>query len=131
MTVRPLDVIEGGTVLDRVKFAMRGAGLSQAALGERINLGPDKVSKSFTGKRRFSSLEFALISEATGVSVDWMLGITSDIDSALQAQNGRMRDAIWKALDYSADTSKGDWQISYHEAVQWMRQILDEAWGES
>lgn len=35
------------------------------------------------------------------------------------------RDAIWAALEYSADTSKGDWRVSYHEAAQRMRQILE------
>ncbi|WP_260334196.1 helix-turn-helix domain-containing protein [Streptomyces beigongshangae] len=47
--------------------------MSQAAFAEKVGLTPDKLSKSLAGVRRFSSLDLALIAEAGGRTVDWLL----------------------------------------------------------
>ncbi|WP_035846571.1 helix-turn-helix domain-containing protein [Kitasatospora azatica] len=61
------------TVSDRVRAVIRAASRSQAAFAEQVGLAPDKLSKSLNGVRRFSSLDLALIAEATDVTVDWLL----------------------------------------------------------
>ncbi|MHA5049918.1 helix-turn-helix domain-containing protein [Streptomyces sp. SD15] len=47
--------------------------MSQAAFAEKVGLTPDKLSKSLAGVRRFTSLDLALIAEAGGRTVDWLL----------------------------------------------------------
>lgn len=59
----------------RVYAALIEAGMTQADLVNYMQIAPDKLSKSLRGKRRFSSLEVALIAEATGTSTDTLLGI--------------------------------------------------------
>ncbi|WP_235989399.1 helix-turn-helix domain-containing protein [Streptomyces ureilyticus] len=61
------------TVIDRVRRVMEAASMSQAAFAEKVGLTPDKLSKSLAGVRRFSSLDLALIAEAGGRTVDWLL----------------------------------------------------------
>ncbi|MFE9646119.1 helix-turn-helix domain-containing protein [Streptomyces sp. NPDC006365] len=61
------------TVIDRVRRVMDAASMSQAAFAEKMGLTPDKLSKSLTGVRRFTSLDLALIAEAGGRTVDWLL----------------------------------------------------------
>ncbi|MEU9880776.1 XRE family transcriptional regulator [Streptomyces phaeochromogenes] len=47
--------------------------MSQAAFAEKVGLTPDKLSKSLSGVRRFTSLDLALIAESGGRTVDWLL----------------------------------------------------------
>src|SRR5262245_27424022 len=61
------------TLEDRVRTVIEQLGQSHASFAELIGLSKDKLSKSLTGKRRFTSLELALIAEAGGVTVDWLL----------------------------------------------------------
>ncbi|WP_326755407.1 XRE family transcriptional regulator [Streptomyces hirsutus] len=61
------------TVIDRVRKVMDAASLSQAAFAERVGLSPDKLSKSLSGVRRFSSLDLARIAEAADTTVDYLL----------------------------------------------------------
>lgn len=61
------------TVNDRVREVMDAASLSQAAFAERVGLSRDKLSKSLSGVRRFSSLDLARIAEAFDTTVDWLL----------------------------------------------------------
>ncbi|MFC5908561.1 helix-turn-helix domain-containing protein [Streptacidiphilus monticola] len=61
------------TVAGRVREVVRASGGSQAQFARRVEMSPDKLSKSLGGVRRFSSLELALIAEVGGVSVDWLL----------------------------------------------------------
>ncbi|MEU6244577.1 XRE family transcriptional regulator [Streptomyces sp. NPDC047024] len=61
------------TVIDRVRKVMDAASLSQSAFAERVGLTGDKLSKSLSGVRRFSSLDLARIAEAFDTTVDWLL----------------------------------------------------------
>ena len=61
------------TVSGRVRAVIHAASLSQAAFADHVGLSPDKLSKSLSGTRRFTSLELALIAEAGRVTVDWLL----------------------------------------------------------
>ncbi|MEN8655990.1 XRE family transcriptional regulator [Streptomyces sp. 21So2-11] len=61
------------SVSDRVRRVMEAASVSQAVFAERVRLTPDKLSKSLTGVRRFTSLDLALIAEAGSTTVDWLL----------------------------------------------------------
>ena len=53
---------------DRIREAMRNAGIGQQELATRIDMDPTALSKTLAGKRNFSTLEIARISEALGVS---------------------------------------------------------------
>ncbi|MDI1465576.1 XRE family transcriptional regulator [Catellatospora sp. KI3] len=60
-------------VIDRVRAVITRVSPSQAAFSELVGISPDKLSKSLTAVRRFTSLELALIADAGDVSVDWLL----------------------------------------------------------
>ncbi|MFG2191331.1 helix-turn-helix domain-containing protein [Streptomyces sp. NPDC048639] len=62
------------TLADRVRAIIGRVAPSQAAFAEVIGITGDKLSKSLSGARRFTSLELALIADAGGVTVDWLLG---------------------------------------------------------
>jgi Zn-dependent peptidase ImmA (M78 family)/transcriptional regulator with XRE-family HTH domain len=57
----------------RVREAIVASGMSQQALAERIGMDPTALSKVLTGKRRLTSLELALIADATCARVDELL----------------------------------------------------------
>jgi hypothetical protein len=61
------------TTLDRVREVIDRVAPSRAAFAERIGITGDKLSKSLSGARRFTSLELALVAEAGAVTVDWLL----------------------------------------------------------
>ncbi|MFE1930804.1 helix-turn-helix domain-containing protein [Streptomyces sp. NPDC059474] len=61
------------TVTDRVREVMSAASLQQAAFAEGVGLTPDKLSKSLSGRRRFTSLDLARIAELGQTTVDWLL----------------------------------------------------------
>lgn len=63
----------GENVTDRVRKVMSGASASQAAFAEGIGLAPDKLSKSLSGVRRFTSLDLARIADFGSTTVDWLL----------------------------------------------------------
>lgn len=67
---------------------MDAASLSQAAFAERVGLSPDKLSKSLSGVRRFSSLDLARIAEATGTTVDYLLGGREPVRPRSAARSG-------------------------------------------
>jgi Zn-dependent peptidase ImmA (M78 family) len=60
----------------RVRALLAERGVKQGALAEAIGLDIDKMSKSLSGGRRFTSLEVALIAEHLDVTVNTLLGIT-------------------------------------------------------
>jgi Zn-dependent peptidase ImmA (M78 family)/transcriptional regulator with XRE-family HTH domain len=96
-------------MLDRIRQAMHSAGWNQHDLGERIGLDDTKMSKAMTGKRRFSSLEVALIAQACKQSVDWLLNGTPQ----------RMwRVAARSSLDQNTSDRVGEQAIS-HYAERW------------
>ncbi|MGV9854927.1 helix-turn-helix domain-containing protein [Streptomyces sp. NPDC003442] len=61
------------TVTDRVRKVIGAADLQQAAFAECVGLTPDKLSKSLSGRRRFTSLDLARIAELGRTTVDWLL----------------------------------------------------------
>jgi len=61
------------TLTDRVKQVLEDSGLTQRALATEIGLDPDKLSKAIAGKRKFTSLELALIAQTGGRSVQWLI----------------------------------------------------------
>lgn len=84
----------------RVRQALLTAGMTQRDLVNYMQIAPDRLSKSLKGNRRFSSLEIALIAEATKTSTDRLLGVEIDVkgwragyaqaceDAARQADRG-------------------------------------------
>lgn len=62
------------TTAVRVKQLIDRAGENQTVLAQRIHLDPSKLSRSLTGKRRFTLANLSAIADAYGVSVDWLAG---------------------------------------------------------
>ena len=91
------------TVTGRVRAVIHAASLSQAAFADHIELSPDKLSKSLSGVRRFTSLELALIAEVGEVSVDWLLSGREPLRPALAARSSApvlpARDSIEELTD--------------------------------
>lgn len=75
------------TVIDRVRTVIEAMPVSQAAFAERVGLTPDKLSKSLSGVRRFTSLDLALIAEAGGRTVDWLLTGREPLHAAVAARS--------------------------------------------
>ncbi len=63
----------------RIRLALKDSLLTQVEFANAVGLTPDKLSKVLTGKRRVSSLELALIAEASGWSVERLLGMRIDV----------------------------------------------------
>lgn len=71
----------------RVSELLDQSGLSQKDFAQRIGIDGSKLTKSLSGKRRFTSLEFALIAEVGSTTVDWILngGVVRDLEFAHRA----------------------------------------------
>lgn len=61
------------SLIARVRQVLESVGEPQAEFAGRVGLTPDKLSKSLSGRRRFTSLELALIAEQGRTTVDWLL----------------------------------------------------------
>ncbi|AYD89077.1 XRE family transcriptional regulator [Actinomyces lilanjuaniae] len=57
----------------RVREALRGSGLTQAALARSVGLSESALSKSLAGTRTFAALELAEVAERLGVSMHWLV----------------------------------------------------------
>lgn len=57
----------------RVDLIIRRSDLNKKEFAAVIGIDGPKLAKSLTGKRRFTSLELALIAEQGGTTVDWLL----------------------------------------------------------
>ncbi len=78
-----------GTPVDRVRSLISDTGLTQASFAAELGLDPTKLSKSLSGSRRFTSLEYAEIAQRCGVSVDWILtGVEPVMATAARASVG-------------------------------------------
>ncbi|MEU6339833.1 ImmA/IrrE family metallo-endopeptidase [Streptomyces sp. NPDC046977] len=73
-------------VIERVRTVMDAAAMTKAAFARTVGLTPDKLSKSLSGVRRFTSLDLALIAEAGGTTVDWLLTGNEPLRPALAAR---------------------------------------------
>jgi hypothetical protein len=73
-------------VIARVRTVMDAAAMTKAAFARSVELTPDKLSKSLSGVRRFTSLDLALIAEAGGTTVDWLLTGNEPLRPALAAR---------------------------------------------
>ncbi len=77
--------------------------MTQGAFAEKVGIEATKLSKSLSGTRRFSSLDLALLAEAGGVTVDWLLtGLETKVATAARASVGSSAEvAVSKALEYT------------------------------
>lgn len=60
-------------LVERVRQVMQTSGLNQAEFADLIATSPDRLSKSLSGTRRFTTTELALAAQAAGTTVDWLL----------------------------------------------------------
>jgi transcriptional regulator with XRE-family HTH domain len=65
--------MDSETLASRIREAIRASGMSQQALAGTVGMDPTALSKVLSGRRRLSSLELALIADATCVPVDELL----------------------------------------------------------
>lgn len=63
----------------RIHLAIKDSLMTKGEFAHAIGLTPEKLSKVLAGKRRVSSLELALIAEASGWSVERLLGVSIDV----------------------------------------------------
>lgn len=61
------------TLEERVRTVIDGSGMAQAEFADAIGMDPTKLSKSLSGRRRFSSLELARVADVGRMSVDWLI----------------------------------------------------------
>lgn len=88
------------TPIDRVRQVMASSGLPQGEFAAAIGLDAPKLSKSLSGKRRFSSLDYARIAEQGSVTVDWLLtGEEAQFAVAARAAAGQAPDAALAEAD--------------------------------
>ncbi len=60
-------------VIARVNEVIEGSDLSKKDFANAIGIDGPKLAKSLVGKRRFTSLELALVAEQGATTVDWLL----------------------------------------------------------
>lgn len=65
-------------VRDRARAAIHRSGISQREFADRLGIDPTKLSKSLTGRRRFTPEELAAIALEAGVTVNWLLNGDDD-----------------------------------------------------
>ncbi|MFJ6530574.1 helix-turn-helix domain-containing protein [Streptomyces longwoodensis] len=93
----------------RVRQVLESVGDSQAEFARRIGLSADKLSKSLTGIRRFTSLELALIAEQGHTTVDWLLHGTAPRRVTAMAARTRERGATAPDDSKSAALCYAEW----------------------
>ncbi|EPH03292.1 hypothetical protein HMPREF1531_01351 [Propionibacterium sp. oral taxon 192 str. F0372] len=90
------------TTVERVRQLISSTGMTQTAFAELVGIEKSKLSKSLKGTRKFSSLDLAMLAEAGGVTVDWLLGIDTETAMAARASVGSSAEkAVNKALQYA------------------------------
>ncbi|MEU3529141.1 XRE family transcriptional regulator [Streptomyces sp. NPDC038707] len=93
----------------RVRQVLESVGDSQADFARRIGMSADKLSKSLTGIRRFTSLELALIAEQGHTTVDWLLHGTEPRRVTAMAARTRERGATAPDDSKSAALCYAEW----------------------
>ncbi|WP_162237497.1 helix-turn-helix domain-containing protein [Arthrobacter sp. Leaf234] len=61
------------TLVERVRQIMQTSGLNQTDFAELIATSPDRLSKSLSGTRKFTTTELALAAQSAGTTVEWLL----------------------------------------------------------
>ncbi len=62
-----------GTIGDRVREAIHGAGLTQKEVAERVEMTPDALSRALNGQRGFAALELADIARELDADLDYLI----------------------------------------------------------
>src|SRR5436190_1996889 len=94
---------EPSVVAARVRRAILESGLTQQAMAEIAGMDPTALSKVLSGRRRLSALEFALIAEATGLSVGELLGSESAAERIAARAQPKANPAVSEALSRVKD----------------------------
>ncbi len=95
---------------DRLKEAIRCAGLNQREAAERLNVTEGAVSNWVRGEREPGLEDLLLMTVVLKVSADWLLGVKAppptDVQEIVQEKVKRasvlIRDAVLEALDRAA-----------------------------
>ncbi|MFC9443481.1 helix-turn-helix domain-containing protein, partial [Brevibacterium sp. NPDC056947] len=69
------------SIAARARETVAGSGLSQRSLARAIGIDETKLSKSLSGRRKFTAEELLGLATATGVTVRWLLGDESTVSA--------------------------------------------------
>ncbi|MCM1012261.1 TetR family transcriptional regulator [Brevibacterium sp. XM4083] len=69
------------SIAARARETVAGSGLSQRRLAQAIGIDETKLSKSLSGRRKFTAEELLGLATATGVTVRWLLGDESTVSA--------------------------------------------------
>ena len=81
----------------RIKALREQRGMSQAALGERIDLNQSTVSRIEEGSRPLTASELAALSSTLGVTIGAIVGEAAEVPTLLRAgdsDNDSMRESL-------------------------------------
>lgn len=85
----------------RIAYAVRSAGLSQRGLADRTGLSQASLSRVITGQRVPSLPDLVLISQATGVTFNYLAGVhdvARRVRYATRATNGASMETMRESL---------------------------------
>jgi len=96
----------------RVRAAIESLGWSQDAVAAAIHSTADKLSKSLSGKRRFTTLELALLADLTGRTIDWFInGKEAEIPLLAARSVGVIAPSSSKILEIAEKMNSADQQL--------------------
>ncbi|MGH3164794.1 MAG: helix-turn-helix domain-containing protein [Trebonia sp.] len=107
----------------RVRQVIKETGLTGIEFADDVELDADKLSKSLTGVRRFTSYELALIAERGRTTVDWLLTGTPPerIAVAARAQARTADSPLDEAMDRAREVAE------VHEILRRVAPTPDDA----
>lgn len=95
---------------ERVRQVIQTSGLSQTEFADRIATTPDKLSKSLSGNRKFTTTELALTAQIAGSTVEWLLNGEHRATPAIAARTALAaapsHDEIAKSVSRFSDASE-------------------------
>lgn len=71
-------ISEGGENMDQIKEARKSARLTQSEVAQKLNITQGTYSQWENGKVRIDGASLQRLADLFGVSVDYLLGMTSD-----------------------------------------------------
>ena len=90
-------LLDVSTPIERIRDVIKDSALSQGEFAAAVGLDPSKMSKSLSGLRRFTSLDYARIADQAKVTVDWLL--TGVEPPHLSAARGAVGSSSQVAID--------------------------------
>lgn len=95
-----------GTTLDRIRQTIHESGLDVEQFATKAEMPPDRLAHIVSGDRRATSLDLALVAEASGCNLDWLM--LGDGPERIGYLDGMVADLIkernfWRNETYAAE----------------------------